>query len=253
MNNDEILTLNKISYKSGRGESISEISFSLKKGENIVIFGPEESGLHIICPLISGAEQNFTGDIFYKGRPIRNFDYVENHQYKTEIGYLQKNYGLISNMTVEENISLPLKYHSKFTTQEIEELVGKYIKELNLEHCRKFRPVNLLRAETLRTAFIRSIVLNPDLLLVENALEGQCMMNVQTFMNALKNKSLEDGISVVITTYYPRLFAEFSNKFMMLYDGRIVFEGSREELFSSDNPCLQQYINSSANGPMKIL
>ena len=253
MHNDEILILNKISFKSGRGENLADISFSINRGENVVIFGPEESGMHIICQLISGMEQGFTGEIYYKGRPIKSFDYVENHKYRKEIGYLQMNYGLISNMTVEENISLPLKYHSKLSSKEIEELVGRYIKDMELEHCRKFRPVNLLKSEVLKTAFIRSIALNPDLLLVENALEGQCMLNVQTFLNALKKKSLDRGISAVIVTYYPRLFAEFSNKFIMLYDGGIVFQGSREELLSSDNTYLQQYLNSSVTGPMKVL
>lgn len=253
MNNDDILKLNNVSFKSGRDESIADISFSLKKGENIVLFGPEESGLNILCQLISGMEQDFSGDIFYKGRPIKSFQYLENHKYRKEIGYIQRNYGLISNMTVEENISLPLKYHSNLSTHEIKEIVSNYIKELELEHCAKFRPVNLLRSETLKAAYIRSIVLNPDLLLVENALEGQCMLNVQTFLDALKKKSLDEGISVVIVTYYPRLFAEFSNKFIMLYDGRIVFEGSREELLASENPYLKQYFSTSTIGPMKIL
>lgn len=253
MYSQNLLTLENVSFDQGRGKILRDISFSVKQGENIVIFGPEESGVHILCPVISGMEPGFNGEIYYKGKPIKNFDYIENHQYRKDLGYLQNNYGLINNMTVEENISLPLKYHSNLSTGEIRELVDHYINELHLNHCRNYRPVNLLRSEILKTAFIRSISLEPDILLVENALEGQCQINVQTFLDVLKKECLDKGTSAIIITYYPRLFADYSDRFAMLYNGEIVFTGNREDLFSSGNKYLQQFLNSSIEGPMEIL
>ncbi len=253
MQNSTLLTLENVSYEYEGRMSLIDVSFSINEGESVIIFGPEESGVGIICPVISGLEECTGGNIYYKGRSIKSFDYLERHKYRKELGYLQSNYGLINNMSAEENISLPLKYHSLLSTDKIQELVDCYIKEMNLEHCRSLRPVNLSKSETLKTALARSLTLDPDLLLIEHALEGQCQLNVQTFLKSLKKESFTRGKSAIIATFYPRLYADFSDKFIMLYKGSVVFCGDREDLLSSDNAYLKQYLDSSMDGPMEIL
>ncbi len=252
MENNELLTLKNVSYEHGGRKLLTDVSFSVKEGENIAIFGPEESGIEIICSVISGTEEFVEGGIYYKGKSIKKFDYLEKYAYRKKLGYLQWNYGLINNMSVEENISLPLKYHSKLSTQKVQELVEGYIKMMNLEHCRNQRPVGLTRSESLKTAYARSITLEPDLLLIEHALGGQCMINIQTFLKYLRNASLNKGKSVIFATYDPKLFVDYSDRFIMLYKGSIVFTGNREELLSSDNQYLMQYLDSSIEGPMEI-
>ena len=253
MNDTDILKIDRLSYVSEKTESLINISFSIKKGEHIVIFGPENSGLEILCPLIAGLKNDFEGDIFYKGKSIKSFDYIENHNYRKRLGYLQRGHGLINNMSVEANISLPLKYHTRLSTFEIHNIVDKYIMKMNLHKCRENRPVNLSRSETLKTAFIRSIILEPDLLLIEHPLEGQCLLNVQTFIDSFKKDSQLYDKSVIFVTYSPMQFIDFSHKFIMLYNGNIVFNGSKSDLITTKNDYVSQFLSSSSNGPMKIL
>jgi phospholipid/cholesterol/gamma-HCH transport system ATP-binding protein len=248
----EILKLENISYSPEKEVLLNNISFSLKKGESAVLFGPEDSGIEIICSLIAGLIEDYHGEIFYKGKSIKTFDYIETHDYRKALGYLQREYGLISNMSVFENISLPLKYHSKLSSTEIEQLVNKNIKEMNLEHCRDLRPVNLTRSEKLKTAYLRAIVLDPDLILLEHSLESQCIFNVQSFMTALRKESVTKAKSVIYITYDPRLFFDLADRFIMLYKGNVVFEGTRVDFSIIENPYLLQYFKTSADGPMEI-
>ncbi len=248
----EILKLENISYASGSDELLKNISFSLRKGESAVIFGPEDSGIEVICPLIAGLIEGYQGDILYKGKSIRTFDYLETHDYRKGLGYLQRDYGLISNMSVFENISLPLKYHSKLSDIEIEHAVDNYIEDMNLAHCRDYRPVKLTRSEKLKAAFLRSIVLDPDLLLLEHSLEGQCIFNVQAFLAALRKESFSKAKSVIYVTYDPRIFFDMADRFIMLYKGDIVFDGSRVNFSLIENQYLLQYFKASSDGPMEI-
>jgi phospholipid/cholesterol/gamma-HCH transport system ATP-binding protein len=247
---NEILKLDNIFLNSGLNESLN-ISFSLKRGENAVFFGPENSGVNIICPLAAGLIQGYSGDIFFDGKSIKSLDYIETHDFRTRLGYLQKDYGLISNMTVFENILLPLKYHSELSSAEIENIVNEQIMEMNLSHCKNLRPVKLTGSEKLKTAFLRSIMLDPDLILVEHSLEGQCIFNAQTFLKSLKKESATKAKSVIFVTYNPKLFIGIAERYIMLYNGRIVFEGSLEDFLLSDNQYLRQYFEL-ADGPMKI-
>jgi phospholipid/cholesterol/gamma-HCH transport system ATP-binding protein len=249
----ELLKLENVSCKSEKYESLSNISFSVKKGESVIIFGPEDSGIEILCPLIAGLISEYEGDILYKGKSIKSLDYLETHKYRKELGYLQRDYGLISNMSVLENISLPLKYHSNMTSAEIEELVDKHINGMNLTHCRNQRPVNLTRSERLKTAFLRSIMLKPDLLLLEHPLDGQCIFNAQVFFQALKTALLTKAKSAIFISYHPKLFIDLADRLIMLDKGNIVYTGSRADFSLSDNQYLKQYFNLLPNGPMAVI
>jgi phospholipid/cholesterol/gamma-HCH transport system ATP-binding protein len=246
----ELLKVENLTYKSEKNDLLIDISFTVNKGENTIIFGPEDSGIETICPIIAGLINGYQGEIYFKGKSIKSFNYLETHDYRKELGYLQRDYGLINNMSVFENISLPLKYHSKLSSSEIEEIVNTKIKGMNLEHCKNQRPVNLKRSEKLKIAFLRSIVLAPDLLLLEHSIEGQCLFNIQGFFNALNIESLLGTKSFIFVTYDPKMFVNLANKFIMLYKGNIVFSGSQADFSSADNHYLQQYLFSLSDGPM---
>ncbi|MDY6935941.1 MAG: ATP-binding cassette domain-containing protein [Spirochaetota bacterium] len=249
----DILKIEGVSYESDRRGSLYDISFSIKRGEFVVIFGPEDSGIELICPLIAGIVEKFEGDIYYEDKSIKTFDYIEKHIYKKKLGYLQRGYGLINNMSMEANISLPLKYHSQLSNLEINDIVEKYIKEMNLDHCRGLRPIDLSNSEALKIAYARSIALDPDLLLIEHPFEGQCLINSQTFINSLKRYSTCLKKSVIFITYEPQYFIDLSHTFIMFYDGRIVFAGSKNEFRIAENRYLSQYLQASCEGPMNIL
>lgn len=253
MERDDLLRVESIDYADESGAACRGVSFSLDRGENLVIFGPEGSGAEIICPLIAGTVVSFDGEIFFKGRSVESYDYFERHTYRKELGYLQRSYGLINNMSVEENIALPLRYHSRMSSSEIDSHIDRLIDELGLGHCRGLRPVALSWSETLRTAYGRSVALDPDLLLIEHALEGQCLFNSQHFLSALGHRCLRDDRSIIIVTYEPERFVDYSDRFMMLYEGSIVFSGSRSDFIERQNDYLDQYMRSAPDGPMRAV
>ncbi|MCX7678190.1 MAG: ATP-binding cassette domain-containing protein [Spirochaetes bacterium] len=232
--------------------SLIDFSFALKESENLVIFGPEDSGISLICPLIVGSISDFEGTIYYRGRSIKDFDYVELHNYRTRLGYLQSGYGLINNMTVEENILLPLRYHSQLSIEDAMRKVDELIKELKLHHCRNLRPVDLLKYETLNTAYARAIALDPDIILLEHALENQCLINAQVYLQSLRKRIFREGCSVIVVTYEPERYTDFADSFIMIYKGNKVFEGDRGAFLEQRNPYLRQYMEASLCGPMKI-
>lgn len=250
---DLILDVQNVTYTSNGVTLLNNISFSLKEGDNLVIFGPESSGITSLFDLVVRAVPDFEGDLLYRGESIKSLDYFGQLMHKKDIGYVHGDYGLLSNMTVEQNISLPLEYHSKMKAAEIKKHIGKIIYDLNLDHCKKLRPYDLTRSEILKTAFARSIVMDPDLLYIEQAFEDQCPLNIKTMMDILVERSNRPDKSLIIITYYPGNFVDISDAFIMFFNGRIVFSGLKDDFINSDNPYLRQYKNNSIEGPMVIL
>ena len=248
-----ILDVQNVTYRVNDITLLRDISFSLKRGDNLLVFGPESSGIGNLFDLIVRTDTGYEGDVIFQGKSLKTLDYFGQLMHKKEIGYVHGDYGLISNMTVEQNISLPLEYHSKMPAADIKKHVGEIIYDLNLDHCRKLRPIDLTRSEMLKTTFARSIVMDPDLLYMEYAFEDQCPLNVKTMMNILIDRSKLPDKSLVIITFYPWNFVDISDYFIMFFNGRIVFSGGREDFLKSDNPYLLQYKNKSIEGPMVIL
>jgi phospholipid/cholesterol/gamma-HCH transport system ATP-binding protein len=179
-------------------------------------------------------------------------DYTAKIKHKQQIGYLHHVYGLISNMSVEQNISLPLQYHSKMSDAEIAEYVSRIMTELNIEKCKNLRPFGLNRAEMLKTAYARATVFDPDLLMIEHAFEGQSLIQLLTFFDVLTKREKQKEKSILFITFEPQNFIKIAHKFIMFFNNEIVFSGGTEEFLNSDNPYLRQYRNMSREGPMSF-
>lgn len=250
---DLLVDIRNVTYRPNNCTVLDNVTFTINRGENKTVFGPESSGITNLFDLIVKTGIEFDGDVIFKGKEVKNFDYVEQFNYKKEVGYIHGDYGLISNMTVEQNIALPMEYHSSLSMSEIKKLVDKTIYDLNLDHCKKLRPFDLTRSEILKTAFARAVILDPDLLYIENAFEDHCPLNIQTMMDILRQRAADPEKSMMIITFYPQNYIDISDSFIMFFNGRIVFQGNREEFLHSDNPYLVQYRTNSIKGPMAIL
>ena len=248
-----ILDVQNVTYIRNNIKHINNITFSLKEGESLVIFGPENAGMPKLFDLIIQASPEYEGDIIYKGKSTKTLDYFEQLMHKRDIGYVHGDYGLISNMSVEQNISLPLEYHSTLSAARIKEHVESMIWILNLEHCKKLRPIDLTAAEILKTAFARAMVMDPDLLYIEHAFKINCPLNIKKVIDFLIDRSKRYDKSLIVITYYPQDFINMADSFIMFFNGSIVFNGGRDDFINSDNPYLIQFKNNSLIGPMEIL
>ncbi|MCP4130638.1 MAG: ATP-binding cassette domain-containing protein [bacterium] len=248
-----LLELKNVSLETEDQSHLNDIFLSVSKGENVVLFGPENSGLDSLFPLILGFEEDFKGDILYKGQSIKEFDYFEIHNYRKDIGYNHADFGLMSNMSVEENIALPMTYHSDLSKEEIRKVVSELINELNLDHCKKLRPIDLLRSEILKTAYARAVALDPDMVLMEHTFEGQSPLNIESLMESLRKRAFEENKTVIFITYEPDKFLDMADVYIMLFNGRVVFTGTKRDYVDSTNEYLNQYKGMSNKGPMVIL
>ncbi len=247
-----LLEFSAVSCREPNEEPLDGVSFVVRTGENAVFFGTEGSGLRSITPLMTGMEGAFEGGIFFKGDPIRDLDYMGRLRYRNRIGYIHGEYGLLSNLTVEQNISQRMDYYSGHTPEEIGEITSRLMGELGILAKRYVRPVELTRSEILRTAYARAAVHDPELLIIEHAFVDQSPLDIRSFMDVLRMRAARPDRTILFLTYEPQKFVDFSDRFHMLYRGQKVFSGTKRDFLESDNPYLVQYRNVSLQGPMEI-
>jgi ABC-type transporter Mla maintaining outer membrane lipid asymmetry ATPase subunit MlaF len=114
------------------------------------------------------------------------------------------------------------------------------------------RPVHLRPSQALTTAYARAIALDPDLLMIEHPLEGQCPINIQPFLRSMQRRSHDPHKTLLVTTYKPRYFLDICDRFVMLHEGRMVFDGNGDEMLHGSNEWVRQYLSNSQDGPIQI-
>ena len=232
------------------GKSLSKLNFTLEKGENLVILGPEGCGKDLILDLLIGKRAPDTGTVRVNNEIIHDKDQDSLETYRSKVGYVSFNYGLINNLTVLENILLPLRYHTRMSEEDLIEKAMTFLLKYRIDHKSNQRPQMLTYNETLRIAFIRALITDPELLLLDNALGGQCPLGLAKFMELAHVDIEAHHGSFILATFEAGYFYNYADRFMLLYKGENVFDGPVEELTAAANPYVRQYLYDRLKGPM---
>ncbi|MCU0848977.1 MAG: ATP-binding cassette domain-containing protein [Spirochaetes bacterium] len=232
---------------------LKDIRLEIFRGEKIAVFGPENSGIDQLVRAVLYLDRGFPGRVYFMGVSVNDFDYMSLMNYRSRLGYVQREFGLISNMSVTENIALPVQYHTGMEPDDVSKLVDRIIREEGLDHCRDSRPIDLAPSEVLKTAYARAIALDPEILIMEWTFGDISPVDMVGLAERVAGWLSNADKTAIFITHRPEKFIDFMQRFIMLNRGRIVFDGGREDFINSGDPLIAGYRNIGVSGPMKMI
>lgn len=248
----EIFYLEQVSYyDKDERYGIFDFSLSIKNGDIIMILGPEASGKSLIVSLLTAQVSPLRGKIFFQGKDIALFQEREIEKMRTHIGLVSNNYALVNNLSLFDNIALPLRYHGQIPENEIHNRITAYLENFGLLTKKSLRPQLLSDSEKMRTSFLRALMLNPDLIILQEALDGKCPIASANFMQVVFKVLKEKNIALLATGYQIVPLLPEESLVLLLYRGRIVFSGTKKEFLETNNPYVLQYTKNPLQGPMQ--
>lgn len=249
---EEVLRFEDVWHTSSLSKDhVDNVSFSLSRGAGLVISGPEGSGKSQIMSLIMAKFQPLSGRILYGGSRLDLTQDSAVEKLRFSIGYVSQTAGLINNLSVIENIILPLRYHTDLKDDELFAAADVWIQRYELGHKVNARPVALSTSEAIRTALIRALIVEPPILLLDTVLDGVCPMASRLIWDLLFEDIELRGIGCIISTYHPEVFAARDMQFMLLYRGEVVYQGQIADINRAENAFLEQYRTLNSSGPMR--
>lgn len=249
---DEVLRFENVWYSTElSGDHVDNVSFALKRGEGILISGPEGSGKSLIMSLILAKNLPNSGQIYHHGTNLSFHKEEDMERLRFSVGYVTKTSGLINNLSVMENIILPLRYHTALKDDELFAAADLWLERYELSHKQKARPVALSDSEAMRTALIRALIVDPKILLLDGVIDGVCPIASRRMLELMFEDINMRGISYVISSYHPVIFEGRNMQFVLLYRGEVVFQGALADINSADNMFLDQYRALKTTGPMR--
>jgi putative ABC transport system ATP-binding protein len=203
-------------------KALNGVDFHIRPGEFIAIMGPSGCGKSTLLNIIGLLDHPTSGNLFFKEQNVAAYSEKKlAHLRKANIGFIFQNFNLIDELTIYENVELPLIYLG-INGKNRKERVTEILHKMGLVHRRNHFPVQLSGGQQQQVAVARALITNPLLILADeptgnlDSAKGEEIMNTLTLLN-------EAGTTIVMVTHSQR-DAEYSSRIVYLFDGRIVNE-----------------------------
>ena len=206
-------------------KALNEVSLEIKKGEFVAIMGPSGCGKSTLLNIVGTLDSSTSGKYFFDGKEIDKMSESQLTSFrKGNIGFVFQNFNLIDELTVYENVELPLVYlNSK--KSERKKKVMEVLERMNIAHRAGHFPQQLSGGQQQRVAIARAVVTDFPLILADEPTGNLDSTNGLEVMELLSELNRQ-GTTVVIVTHSQR-DAKFAHRVIHLLDGRIVSEEKR--------------------------
>ena len=245
---------------------LNGISFQLSKGETKAIFGVAGSGKSTILKLTLGLLQPDSGHIYALGEEVTGRKEEDLFELRRRIGMVFQESALFDSLTVRENVAFRLLEESNVTEEEVEPVVREVLSFVELENTIDMYPSELSGGMRRRVAIARAIITRPELLLYDSPTGGLDPVTSTTIIELIiKQRDVFKTSSLLVThrlqdaymmaTHYfdrksnrmqplpPGMQGEVPMGFLILRDGKIIFDGNLDELVHTQDEYIREYIS----------
>jgi len=209
-----------INVKFGKRQILKDLNFKVNKGEYISIIGKSGAGKSTLLNVISTLEKEYSGNVFYQNKDIRDYNDVEISKLRNKkIGFIFQNFNLLEDFTVIENIMLPGRL-TKIDEMELKEKALELINKFELDLTINQYPNELSGGEKQRVAIARALINKPKIIFADEP-TGNLDSRMSIEISNILSKLNQEGQTIVMVTHNEEL-AKSSNKILELNDGMLL-------------------------------
>lgn len=232
--------------KSFNGVAVLKgISTVFETGKTNLIIGQSGSGKTVMLKSLLGIHKPDSGAIEYDGRRYWGLDEDEKRTLRTEIGMVFQGSALFDSMTVAQNVGFPLQMFSNKSKGEVKDRVDEVIARVNLIDAHHKKPSEISGGMQKRVAIARAIVNNPKYLFCDEPNSGLDPKTSTVIDNLIQEITREYNITTVINTHDMNSVMEIGEKIIFLKEGLLAWEGTKKEIFKTDNAAIVDFVYSS--------
>ena len=226
----------------GKNVVVEDLCMEVKEGERLILLGPSGCGKSTFLRSLNLLEIPTSGHVLFEGTDMTDKSVDINHV-REKIGMVFQQFNLFPNMTIKENIMLAPVKLNKMTREEAEKKAMELLKRIGLSDKADAYPSQLSGGQKQRIAIVRSLAMNPDIILFDeptSALDPEMVGEVLSVMKELA----EDGMTMVVVTHEMGFAREVANRVMFINDGVIQEENTPQEIFEHpQSPRLQEFLS----------
>ncbi|SCG86155.1 ABC transporter ATP-binding protein [Methanobacterium congolense] len=223
MNNENIIEIHKLkkSYDKGKIKALNGIDLEIKKGEFVSIIGPSGSGKSTLLNMLGALDTADEGTINVAGVDLTKSRDLSQFRSK-EIGFVFQLHNLIPNLTVLENVQIPM-LETHLSSEKREERAMELLKSVQLEDKVNQRPTKLSGGQRQRVAIARALVNHPSIVLADEPTGSLDSKTGDIILDLLKDLHKKENVTLVMVTHEPYV-ANLAERSITVKDGKIIEE-----------------------------
>lgn len=240
-----MIEIRNLEKSFGDSKVLKGVSSVFETGKTNLIIGQSGSGKTVLLKSLLGIHSPDSGTICFDGRIYSDLDTSEKRELRTEIGMVFQGSALFDSMTVSENVGFPLKMFTNDDTAKIQERVDFVLKRVNLVDAHHKLPSEISGGMQKRVAIARAIVNNPKYLFCDEPNSGLDPNTAILIDNLIMEITEEYNITTVINTHDMNSVMEIGENILFLKNGIKEWEGTKEDIFRTDNAAIVDFVYSS--------
>ncbi|NQT00094.1 MAG: ABC transporter ATP-binding protein [Candidatus Omnitrophica bacterium] len=237
---------------SGR-RVLNGVNLEIVEGETFVIMGGSGCGKSTLLRHLIGSLKPDFGKVLIRNKDITQITLAELDEIKKRFGMLFQSSALLDSLTVEENVSLPLREHTKLSPEIIKIMVKMKLSLVGLRGFEQHMPSEISGGMKKRVGLARAIAMDPEIVFYDEPSAGLDPVVAAVIDKLILDLSKKLLITSVVVTHDMQSVFRIADKVAMLHKGKVLQVGTPTEIKNSDNPIVQQFISGNVDGPIQFL
>jgi len=247
---DAIISLRGVTKRFGSHTVLEDITFDLPKGKISAIMGPSGTGKSVLLKNIIGLLRPDAGEIWVDGEETVRMGEKDLYRVRRKFGVLFQDGALFGSMNMFDNTAFPLREHTNKTEKEIKEITLEKLGLVGmLDHLKKF-PGEVSGGMRKRAGLARALVMDPEIVLFDEPDSGLDPVRVSYLDELVRKIQDEVGATFFIITHNIPSVMRTADYIGVLFRASLVKFASKEDMVTSDDPIIRQFLSGRAKGPI---
>ncbi|UXY15246.1 ABC transporter ATP-binding protein [Chitiniphilus purpureus] len=245
-----LVRFDRVHFAYGEAVVLREVSLTVMPGQVVAIMGGSGSGKTTLLRLIGGQLRAGAGGVEFDGEVLDGLDERALYERRKKMGMLFQFGALFTDLSVFDNVAFPLRERTDLPEVLIRDLVLMKLQAVGLRGAATLMPAELSGGMARRVALARAIALDPLLMLYDEPFTGLDPISLTTIGSLIRELNDALGAASIVVTHDVAESLAIVDRVYFLADGRVIAEGSPDEVRASDHPFVRQFINGHKDGPV---
>jgi phospholipid/cholesterol/gamma-HCH transport system ATP-binding protein len=229
---------------------LDELCLRVREGETVVVIGRSGCGKSVLLKHIIGLLRPDSGRVVVKGQDLTTLGDRQLDRVRRLFGVVFQGSALFDSLTVAENVAFGLVEHTRISRREVEEKVGRCLEIVGMQGVQSKMPSELSGGMKKRVALARAIAFDPSIILYDEPTTGLDPIMADAINELIISLREKLAVTSIAVTHDMSSAYKIADRIAMLHGGKIVEEGTPEQIERSSNPIVQQFVQGKAEGPL---
>jgi phospholipid/cholesterol/gamma-HCH transport system ATP-binding protein len=245
-----LVEIRKLHFGYGERPILSDLNMDFARGKVIAVMGGSGSGKTTILRLIGGQLQPQSGSVSVDGQMVQTLDTRAMYLLRRRMGMLFQHGALFTDLSVFDNVAFPIREHTDLPEALIRDLVLMKLHAVGLRNAAQLKPAEISGGMARRVAVARAIALDPQLIMYDEPFAGLDPISMGVIANLIRKLNDALGSTSILVSHDVHESFSIADYVYFLSQGKIVAQGTPQEMLASTDPYVKQFVHAEADGPV---